>query len=74
MICYCLLKAGYSPLYVACQSGSIGTVKLLLENGAQMNLANNVRLAASGVTLLLSDHSLLNSDYSSCDNISEFIW
>jgi hypothetical protein len=33
--------AGYTPLHYACQTGHIGAVKLLLEGGADPNIAKN---------------------------------
>jgi hypothetical protein len=35
------LTAGYTPMHYACQSGHIGAVKLLLEAGADPNIAKN---------------------------------
>ena len=35
---------GFSPLYVACQEGHKEIVDTLLKNGANVNLANTVRI------------------------------
>ncbi len=42
-------SAGYTPLHYACQSGHIGAVRLLLEAGADPNIAKN-----NGATPIMS--------------------
>lgn len=52
---------GYSPLVLACESGSVGLVKLLVNNGADVNLI------ATGTT------PLIQAVISGCEDMVEFL-